>query len=64
MPQNRHHLLKTVLGGYPYRGFESHPLDVYIEGLTRTNATGYLTFTPLKGINDVVHSFISECAQP
>ena len=43
---------------------EEPPQDVYIEGLTRTNATGgmvYLTFTPLKGISDVVHSFINEC---
>ena len=45
---------------------EEPPQDVYIEGLTRTNATGgmvYLTFTPLKGISDVVHSFIQECGQ-
>jgi phage terminase large subunit-like protein len=37
--------------------------DIYMEGLTRTNATGgfvYLTFTPLKGISDVVLSFIQE----
>ena len=45
---------------------EEPPQDVYIEGLTRTNATRgmtYLTFTPLKGISDVVHSFIGECGQ-
>ena len=45
---------------------EEPPQFVYIEGLTRTNATGgmvYLTFTPLKGISDVVHSFIQECGQ-
>ena len=39
---------------------EEPPQDVYVEGVTRTNATGgmvYLTFTPLKGISDVVHSF-------
>ena len=45
---------------------EEPPQDVYIEGLTRTNATGgmiFLTFTPLKGISDVVHSFITECGQ-
>jgi phage terminase large subunit-like protein len=43
---------------------EEPPQEVYIEGLRRTNATGgmvYLTFTPLKGISDVVHSFITEC---
>jgi phage terminase large subunit-like protein len=43
---------------------EEPPQDVYVEGLTRTNATGgmvYLTFTPLKGISDVVFSFINEC---
>lgn len=42
---------------------EEPPQDVSFEGLTRTNATSgmvYLTFTPLKGISDVVHSFI-EC---
>lgn len=43
---------------------EEPPSDVYFEGLTRTNATGgmvYLTFTPLKGMSDVVHSFITDC---
>jgi len=43
---------------------EEPPQDIYIEGLTRTNATDgmvYLTFTPLKGMSDVVHSFIEEC---
>jgi len=38
--------------------------DLYMEGLTRTNATGgmvYLTFTPLKGLSGVVFSFIEEC---
>ena len=37
---------------------------VYFEGLSRSIATRgmiFLTFTPLKGISDVVHSFISEC---
>jgi phage terminase large subunit-like protein len=47
--------------------FDEEPnLDVYIEGLTRTNATGgmvYLTFTPLRGVSDVVYSFISEFGQ-
>lgn len=43
---------------------EEPPLDIYTEGLTRTNATGgmvYLTFTPLLGMSDVVHMFIEEC---
>jgi phage terminase large subunit-like protein len=45
---------------------EEPPSDVYMEGLTRTNATGgmvYLTFTPLKGMSDVVFSFINECGK-
>jgi len=45
---------------------EEPPMDVYMEGLTRTNATGgmvYLTFTPLKGMSDVVFSFINECGK-
>jgi phage terminase large subunit-like protein len=45
--------------------FDEEPeQDIYMEGLTRTNATAgmvYLTFTPLKGMSDVVHSFIEEC---
>lgn len=43
---------------------EEPPLDIYFEGLTRTNATDgfvYLTFTPLRGMSDVVHAFIDEC---
>ena len=43
---------------------EEPPMDIYMEGLTRTNATGgmvYLTFTPLLGMSDVVHMFIQEC---
>lgn len=43
---------------------EEPPMDIYMEGLTRTNATGgmvYLTFTPLKGSSDVVQMFIDEC---
>lgn len=43
---------------------EEPPMDIYMEGLTRTNATGgmvYLTFTPLLGMSDVVHMFITEC---
>jgi phage terminase large subunit-like protein len=43
---------------------EEPPLDVYTEGLTRTNATGgmvYMTFTPLLGMSDVVMMFLQEC---
>lgn len=43
---------------------EEPPMDIYMEGLTRTNATGgmvYLTFTPLLGMSDVVHMFIQDC---
>ena len=42
---------------------EEPPLDIYMEGLTRTNATGglvYLTFTPLLGMSDVVMMFFEE----
>jgi phage terminase large subunit-like protein len=42
---------------------EEPPLDIYIEGLTRTNATGgmaYLTFTPLLGMSEVVSLFLRE----
>jgi phage terminase large subunit-like protein len=44
---------------------EEPPLDVYIEGLTRTNATGgmaYMTFTPLLGMSEVVSLFLLEDA--
>jgi phage terminase large subunit-like protein len=40
---------------------EEPPLDIYTEGLTRTNATNginYLTATPLKGMTDVIKSFL------
>ena len=40
---------------------EEPPADIYSEGLTRTNATGgmvFITFTPLKGMSDVVTRFI------
>lgn len=43
---------------------EEPPFDVYMEALTRTNATGgmvYLTFTPLLGMSDVVSMFVEEC---
>lgn len=42
---------------------EEPPLDIYTEGLTRTNATGglvMLTFTPLKGMSDVVLMFLTD----
>ena len=42
---------------------EEPPMDVYMEALTRTNATGgmlYMTFTPLLGMSDVVHMFLDE----
>lgn len=40
---------------------EEPPVDVYMEGLTRTNATAgivYLTFTPLLGMSEVVGLFL------
>lgn len=40
---------------------EEPPLDIYSEGLTRTNATDgivWITFTPLKGMSDVVKRFL------
>lgn len=42
---------------------EEPPLDIYLEGLTRTNATGgfvLVTFTPLKGMSDVVPRFLAD----
>jgi phage terminase large subunit-like protein len=42
---------------------EEPPLDIYIEGLTRTNATGgitIVTFTPLLGMSEVVMLFLTE----
>jgi phage terminase large subunit-like protein len=42
---------------------EEPPLDVYVEGLTRTNATGgitIMTFTPLLGMSEVVMLFLTE----
>jgi phage terminase large subunit-like protein len=42
---------------------EEPPLDIYIEGLTRTNATGgivMITFTPLLGMSAVVRMFLAE----
>lgn len=43
---------------------EEPPMDIYMEALTRTNATGgivWLTFTPLLGPTEVVNSFVDEC---
>lgn len=40
---------------------EEPPLDIYMEGLTRTNATGgivMITFTPLLGMSEVVRMFL------
>ena len=40
---------------------EEPPMDIYMEGLTRTNATGgivYMTFTPLLGMSSVVKRFL------
>lgn len=42
---------------------EEPPIELYTEGLTRTNATGgivWLTFTPLLGMSDVVRRFLIE----
>lgn len=42
---------------------EEPPEDIYFEGLTRTNARGgivTLTFTPLKGMSNVVRRFLAE----
>lgn len=42
---------------------EEPPMDIYMEGLTRTNATGgitMITFTPLLGMSEVVSMFLGE----
>lgn len=42
---------------------EEPPEDIYMEGLTRTNATGgmvFMTFTPLLGMSTVVKRFLTE----
>jgi phage terminase large subunit-like protein len=42
---------------------EEPPADIYTEGLTRTNVGRnpvFMTFTPLKGVSDVVHRFLTE----
>lgn len=46
---------------------EEPPQDIYTEGLTRTNATGgltWMTFTPLLGVSEVVRSFIGDDKSP
>lgn len=45
---------------------EEPPIDIYSEGLTRTNngqrsQFAIMTFTPLLGMSDVVHAFIQDC---
>lgn len=48
----------TVDFGWPD---EEPPMDIYLEMLTRTNATGgimCMTFTPLKGMSEVVRRFL------
>lgn len=42
---------------------EEPPEDIYMEGITRTNATGgmvWMTFTPLLGMSEVVRRFLLE----
>lgn len=42
---------------------EEPPMDIYMEALTRTNATAgmtFITFTPLLGMSDVVRMFLGE----
>jgi phage terminase large subunit-like protein len=42
---------------------EEPPLEIYSEGLTRTNTTGgivIVTFTPLKGMSEVVMQFLTQ----
>ena len=42
---------------------EEPPMDIYVEGITRTNATKgivFMTFTPLMGMSDVVKRFLNE----
>ncbi len=42
---------------------EEPPIDIYMEGMTRTNATRgiiMITFTPLLGISDVVRRYLME----
>lgn len=44
---------------------EEPPLEIYLEGLTRTNATGgftIVTFTPMRGMSAVVRRFLADAA--
>lgn len=46
---------------------EEPPLDIYTEGLTRTNVHGgvtFITFTPLLGMSDTVMRFIGDAKAP
>jgi phage terminase large subunit-like protein len=46
---------------------EEPPYDVYVEGLSRTNATGgivWITLTPLQGMTELIQSFVDECGMP
>lgn len=46
---------------------EEPPIDIYTEGLTRTNVTGgitFITFTPLLGMSDTVLRFIGDDKTP
>lgn len=46
---------------------EEPPMDIYTEGLTRTNVAGgpsYITFTPLLGASQVVRRFIPIAGEP
>lgn len=42
---------------------EEPPQDIYVEGMTRTNATEgilYITATPLMGMSEVIYSFVND----
>lgn len=42
---------------------EEPPQDIYVEGMTRTNATEgmiFITATPLLGMSEVIYSFVNE----
>ncbi|WP_419669944.1 terminase large subunit domain-containing protein [Xylella fastidiosa] len=55
----------SVAGKLWIRIHEEPPEDVYFEGITRTNRTFgpvFMTFTPLKGMSNVVRRFLTEDA--
>jgi phage terminase large subunit-like protein len=59
--QGREKWQGETLGGVWYD--EEPPEDIYSEGLTRTNVglmPNLITFTPLKGMSDVVQQFLSQ----